>query len=191
MDRKEHILDSAEALIRSRGFDGFSYADIEKEVGIRKASIHHHFPSKADLSLALIQRYHENFNGKLAAIKVSNTLAMDQLCAFLDSYRDALAGCDMLCLCVALNAGRDSLSQDVRDEITGFYQDSTQWLEALFKLAKKDDSILDVGTKKDDIKLEAAATLASVIGGQLLARSSGTLAQFDNATAQIRARSAA
>lgn len=49
MDMREQILTSAQRLVQQRGFNGFSYADIADEVGIRKASLHHYFPTKTDL----------------------------------------------------------------------------------------------------------------------------------------------
>jgi TetR/AcrR family transcriptional repressor of nem operon len=42
----DKILRLTDTLIQQRGFLGFSYADLEKAIGIRKASIHHHFPGK-------------------------------------------------------------------------------------------------------------------------------------------------
>jgi len=48
-DTAERILDIAQDLIQRRGFNAFSYHDIAAPMGIRKASIHYHFPSKADL----------------------------------------------------------------------------------------------------------------------------------------------
>ncbi|QQP52679.1 Uncharacterized protein FKW44_004905 [Caligus rogercresseyi] len=61
IDTKTALLNSAEWLPVSRGFDGFSFADLAAEVGIRKASVHHHFPTKAALSVALMQRYCASF----------------------------------------------------------------------------------------------------------------------------------
>ncbi|HCN1086308.1 TPA: TetR/AcrR family transcriptional regulator, partial [Escherichia coli] len=52
MSTYENILRITDTLIQQRGFLGFSYADLEKEIGIRKASIHHHFPRKTDLGIA-------------------------------------------------------------------------------------------------------------------------------------------
>ncbi|MCY0593104.1 TetR/AcrR family transcriptional regulator [Klebsiella pneumoniae] len=52
MSTYDKILRLTDTLIQQRGFLGFSYADLEKEIGIRKASIHHHFPGKTDLGLA-------------------------------------------------------------------------------------------------------------------------------------------
>ena len=53
-DTRAALLDAAERLIRERGYAGVSYADLAGLVGVRKASIHHHFPGKADLALALL-----------------------------------------------------------------------------------------------------------------------------------------
>jgi TetR/AcrR family transcriptional repressor of nem operon len=47
-------LDIAEQLVQTRGFNGFSYADIAAEIGISKASLHYHFPTKAMLGERLI-----------------------------------------------------------------------------------------------------------------------------------------
>ena len=43
MDTREKILNSAQGLIQTRSFHGFSFQDIANEVGIRKASLYHYF----------------------------------------------------------------------------------------------------------------------------------------------------
>ena len=63
-DTKTALLNSAERAARSKGFDGFSYADLAKEVGIRKASIHYHFPTKDALTISLMVRYHSDMSGR-------------------------------------------------------------------------------------------------------------------------------
>ena len=67
-DTKTALLDLAERAVRSRGYDGFSYADLARAQGIRKASIHYHFPTKADLSQNLMARYHTRFEKQLLRI---------------------------------------------------------------------------------------------------------------------------
>src|SRR5271168_5491364 len=62
------ILDVAERLAQTRGYNGFSYADIAAELGVTKASLHYHFPSKAELGRALIVRYHGLFGAALDSI---------------------------------------------------------------------------------------------------------------------------
>ncbi|MBC7941403.1 MAG: helix-turn-helix transcriptional regulator, partial [Chitinophagaceae bacterium] len=64
-DTRERILATAQMLAQQRGFNAFSYADIAAAVGVRKASIHHHFASKGDLELALVQRYRQQFAGQM------------------------------------------------------------------------------------------------------------------------------
>ncbi len=53
MNTKQQIVEFSADMLRSRGFNGFSYLDISRELGISKASVHHHFPKKQDLGLAL------------------------------------------------------------------------------------------------------------------------------------------
>src|SRR6202012_1004558 len=64
----ERILDIAERLVQTRGFNNFSYADIAGELGITTASLHYHFRSKAELGQALVSRYAERFVDSLREI---------------------------------------------------------------------------------------------------------------------------
>src|ERR1700728_4433475 len=80
------ILDVAEHLAQTRGFNGFSYADIAVQLRVTKASLHYHFPSKAELGRALVERYHENFVAALAAIDRTVTSAPDKLKRYAGLY---------------------------------------------------------------------------------------------------------
>jgi len=51
---RTRILDTAQDLVQRIGANAMSYQHISEAVGIRKASIHHHFPKKEDLLEALI-----------------------------------------------------------------------------------------------------------------------------------------
>ena len=65
MDTRTSILNLAEKLIRTRGYHAFSYQDISKPLKIKNAAVHYHFPAKADLGLAVIQRTIESFKKKV------------------------------------------------------------------------------------------------------------------------------
>ena len=184
MDTRTALLDSAERAARQRGFDAFSYADLSKEVGIRKASIHYHFPMKADLAFGLIERYAQRFSEALAKIESTRTTAADKLRAHHKIYRDALSGGDQVCLCVALSAGRDSLTEPVLDQLNQFHQDSVAWLRRVFEMARLDGSIEHVG----EPAAEAAAALALMEGAQLVARAAKDITLFDQASATLLAR---
>ena len=73
----DDILASARTLIMNGGYNGFSYADISEIVGIRKASIHHHFPSKVDLVRELVKRYREDGQATVAALEQNVPDALD------------------------------------------------------------------------------------------------------------------
>lgn len=181
MDTRAALLDSAEHASRMRGYDGFSYADLSKDVGIRKASIHHHFPTKADLADALLQRYRERFFEGLATIKSRHAKGSARIEAYLGAYRDALSGGKMVCLCVAFSAGRDSLSDSVLAELNRFNDLSIAWLTETFRLGRDDGSI----ASDEDPQSEAAACLALVEGAQLLARAAKDVSRFDAAIATL------
>ena len=106
-------MDFAEHAARSRGFDGFSYGDMAEAIGIRKASIHHHFPTKANLSEALIERYQTNLQHRLAEIEATHATAGARLKALIALYRAALDDGRTVCLCVAFSTSRESLSEVV------------------------------------------------------------------------------
>ncbi|MEP2784064.1 MAG: TetR/AcrR family transcriptional regulator [Pseudoruegeria sp.] len=176
-DTKTALLDSAERAARSRGFDGFSYADLSNDVGIRKASIHYHFPTKADLALALMQRYRLNFQNVCEQIEKTEQSGARRLEAVIGNYRDALNGGNTLCLCVSLSASRDSLPAGVIDEIQAFRQEMITWLCRAFQIAKEDESIVGIYHPQ----AEAAAALSLFEGAHLAARAEENPDLFEKA----------
>src|SRR5688572_31409706 len=100
------VLDVAEELVQKRGFNGFSYADIAAELGITTASLHYHFPGKAELGRALIERYAGRSFQALAAIDQATTDPAAKLQAYADIYTDVLRA-GRMCLCGMLAAEFD------------------------------------------------------------------------------------
>ncbi len=184
MNTRTALLDSAERAARQRGYDAFSYADLAREVGIRKASIHHHFPVKADLAFGLIERYAARFFETLDKIDGTHTNAAEKLSAYVAEYRNALADGTQLCLCVAMSAGRESLAEPVLAELNRFHESSVTWLSSVFEKSLDDQSVSGVS----DPAAEARATLALMEGAQLVARAAKNLSLFDAATAAFSAR---
>src|SRR6201987_6515356 len=83
----EQILELAEMLIQTRGYSAFSYQDIADSLGIRKASIHYHFPSKTDLGIAVVDRYVARFAAGLATISADpSQSAMAMLDYYVEPY---------------------------------------------------------------------------------------------------------
>ncbi|WP_420860591.1 TetR/AcrR family transcriptional regulator [Algirhabdus cladophorae] len=184
LDTRTTLLDAAEHAARRRGYDGFSYGDLAQQIGIRKASVHYHFPNKSVLATTLVQRYFERFLRATEGFKAQHASAAGRLNATIDHYRAALEGGDCLCLCVAFSSGRDSLPPDAMDQVTSLRQAILEWLEAVFELAHLDGSIANLG----DAGCEAQATLALLEGAQLAARAQNNLVPFDRAVQLLQDR---
>lgn len=177
MDTKTALLNSAETLARSLGFDAFSYADLSREVGIQKASIHHHFPTKGDLALALVTRYREGFMAALTGIEQGKSTAAAQLIAYLDLYKTAMRDGTQVCLCVSFSVSVNSFDAAVVRQVNRFHAESLAWLERLFEKGAADGTIANVGDPAE----EAHACLALAEGAQLIARASGDISDFETA----------
>ncbi len=184
METKTHLLDQAEHLARQRGFDGFSFADLAAGADIRKASVHYHFPSKGDLSLALIARYRSVFVQRLQDISDSHPTASARLLSFLGLYRTASDGGRSLCLCVALSVTQTVLPEETTAELAAFHRDVTAWLETVFRLGQSDGSVQQVV----DPRADAQAAMAQVEGAQIMARAAGDPARFEAAIATLVSR---
>ena len=178
------LLDRAEVLARTRGFDAFSFADLANSAEIRKASVHYHFPAKGDLSTALITRYRGVFVEKLRTITAAETTAGARLLSFVNLYRAASDGGRSLCLCVALSVTQKALPDMAKAELVAFHADVTAWLEAVFRLAQSDGTVRLVA----DPRADAQAAMAQVEGAQIMARASGDAARFEAAIQSLVAR---
>lgn len=183
-DTKTQLLDAAELLARRNGVDGFSYGDLSAQIGVRKASIHYHFPSKADLLHEIMDRYGERVVMALNAFSDDISGADQQLLAFVDFYRSALLEGSALCLCVALTVNKDGLSEDTRFSITSYRERAIAWLEKTLNKGIAEGSVADV----QDTKAEASSLLALVEGAQISARLSESLETYDKATGLLKRR---
>lgn len=181
---KTNLLNHAETLARSRGIDAFSYADLAAATGIRKASVHYHFATKADLSFALIEDYSTRIVEALGHMADHNPNAASSLAEFLSLYREALGDGDSLCLCVAFSASTDSLPATTLARVESFRHDVTDWLVGQFQRARDDGSVHAVTNPQK----EATALFALVEGAQLVARAARNPDRFTDAVSLFNDR---
>src|SRR6187401_3237873 len=92
------ILDVAERLVQTRGYNGFSYADISAELRIRNASVQYHFPTKTDLGKRLVARYREGFMAALAGLERTSGDARRRLRAYVGLWTGVLRDRERMCL---------------------------------------------------------------------------------------------
>ena len=137
-DTATKILDAGQKLIQTRGYTAMSFQDIAAQVGIKKPSIIHHFPSKADLGVAIIQRYRETFAGQLETIKNdSDKTAWEALDFYFAPYLHFAATPDRVCLCGALAGEIPALPETMRVEVKQFMEDHQSWLEGILRRGRK------------------------------------------------------
>lgn len=184
IDTKTALLDSAEWAARTRGFDAFSYQDLAEAVGIRKASVHHHFPTKAALSVALIERYCANFEAACINICATHNTGATRVSALIALYRNALDNGKSLCLCVSFSTSCESLPPEVSIQIRSFRRMIVAWLALAFEAGQTDGTIENVS----DPTQEASATLPLLEGAQLAARSQGDPGLFDQGVQLLSSR---
>ena len=138
MDTAQRILDVAERLVQTQGFNGFSYADISAQLGITKASLHYHFTTKAALGSALIARYGAAFRRALDEIDHSAAEAREKLRRYAGLYAEVLRQ-NRMCLCGMLAADYTTLPEAMRAGVKEFFDLNESWLARVF------DPRLDLG----------------------------------------------
>lgn len=131
-DTRADILLEAETLIRGRGYSGFSYADLADAVGIRKASIHHHFPAKADLAVSLLAAYDKKYDVELASIMAGTEDGVVRVRAYAALYLQGVEK-GLGCLCAAFAAELETLPALLRADLSRFFSKHIAWLERILR----------------------------------------------------------
>jgi TetR/AcrR family transcriptional regulator, transcriptional repressor for nem operon len=178
----ERILDIAERLVQVRGFNNFSYADIATELGITKASLHYHFPGKAELGQALITRYTERFSEALAEIDRELPDAPAKLEAYANLYAEVLRG-KRMCMCGILAAEYQTLPKPMRIAVIRFFDENQRWLAAVLTEGQAERTLRFTGTPED----VGQGVLSTLEGAMLVARPYGDLRRFNAAAGQLLA----
>ncbi|HEX8046888.1 TetR/AcrR family transcriptional regulator [Rhizobium sp.] len=161
------ILDTAQSLIVAGGYNGFSYADISAAIGIRKASIHHHFPTKAELVAMLVDRYRQQAEVGLNSLQEQFSSPAEQLRAYLNFWQMCIRDASLpFCICAMLAGEIQMLPEEVASRVRAHFHSLARWFT----------SVLAAGVEQGLFRLdkqpeeEAQMLMASVHGAMLSAR---------------------
>lgn len=111
---RDDIIMVADSLIRERGYNAFSYADISKELNIKNASIHYYFPSKADLGIAVINRAIDHFEIESASWEgCSYKIQLANIVKIYSTKKEAKC----ICLMGALSAVFHTLTMEMQERL--------------------------------------------------------------------------
>ena len=170
--------------MKSHGWSAVSYADLAKRVGIRTASIHHHFPTKADLGRVLVRRYSAGFQGQLSDIRSVGDDPAQHLRAYSGLVREAMGDGSGMCLCARFAADYQNLPDPMRILVAEFNEMNIDWLAGVLR----DGVEQKVFHPIDDIGGEAESIFSEFQGAQLLACSSVDVTRFDAVAGRLMLR---
>lgn len=167
----DQILASARGLIVTGGYNGFSYADIAEEIGIRKASIHHHFQGKADLVCVLVTRYRQEAEKGLTELERNVIDPLELLKAHAAYWTRCIGdGSAPLCTCALLASELPALPPDVAREVRAYFRFLSDWLTRVMERGAETGRL----TLSSGARIEAEAFMALIHGAMLSARAHGS-----------------
>ncbi|MEM7351639.1 MAG: TetR/AcrR family transcriptional regulator [Acidobacteriota bacterium] len=168
-DTRTAILDLTEELVRSRSFNAFSYQDIADRIGIRKASVHYHFPSKEDLGVALVERLRRQAVAWASAQVERNASPLQKFDAYLSFQAESLRQGDMICPQGILGAEYNALPERVKESYIEFLEQIQTWLASVLRKGQKQGVFSRDASPEDQAALIQSATQ----GALQLSRASG------------------
>ena len=171
----DRILDAGQELIQTGGFSAMSFQDIASEVGIRKPSIIHHFPTKAELGVAIIRRYRDTFAAQLQQISEDPAKSSwDALEFYFSPYLFLASTPDKVCLCGALAGEITVLPEVMRVEVKQFIEAHQRWLEEILREGVERGELMLI----DSPKSLSRVIFNSLQGSLLVRRSTEDVSQL-------------
>jgi TetR/AcrR family transcriptional repressor of nem operon len=175
---REQILAIATKVAGAHGYGGLNFRDIAAEVGIKAASVYHHFPSKAALGAEVAKRYWEQFSAMLAARLAASDDPIVCLREYPDTFRTALQNDNRMCLCSFMAAEYDDLPDTVKKEVQTFADVNISWLAKVLIAAGV--------VAEEESEERARAIYAAIAGAQLMARSRSDITIYDSLVRNFR-----
>lgn len=180
-DTRERILDLAEQLLAAKGYNGFSYQDISAPLGIRNAAVHYHFPTKADLGVAIVQRYRDLLREATGEFMTSGGSAVEQLEGYLRFFARECREHQTLCPVGTISADYFNIPEQMRQAGQRLKNETLAWLVRVFELGRAQDELRFQG----DPEANALSLMATVQGARQLVRLMGPEV-METAAEQIR-----
>jgi TetR/AcrR family transcriptional repressor of nem operon len=163
----DEILACARVLIVSGGYNGFSYADIANVIGIRKPSIHFHFPSKAILVTTVVTRYREAAEEGIATLEGAIPDPLEQLRAYVDYWKTCIGDASSpFCVCALLANELPVLPEEVALQIRAYFRVLSGWITSALERGAEQGII----SLTDTPRIEAESFMATAHGAMLSTR---------------------
>lgn len=161
-DTRTRILDVAEELIQTRGYNAFSYQHISGPLGMRNAAIHYHFPSKEELGCAVIARFRERFESWVEALEKSESDPSRRFRAFVQIYLDCLDHNGRVCMGGILGAEFASIPEEMKEEARWLMREMHGWLIEQLQIGR-DRGVFTFAGGAEDKALQIGAALQGAL----------------------------
>ncbi|MBI6530067.1 MULTISPECIES: TetR/AcrR family transcriptional regulator [Morganellaceae] len=177
---RERLLCEAEHLMREKGYSAFSYADLSKSIGITKASIHHHFPTKDILGEQVVRQAFLDTRNLFDQIELTENSAAGKIAAYVDLFTESYRA-SLLPLCCALSAETANLPQNITEQTSLYFDMQIKWLV----------SIVDQGNSTGEFSSNLTAVDAALLiiniceGASVVARATGRPEVFGSSLKHI------
>ena len=179
----EDILDAAQGLAHTRGYNGFSFRDLAEVVGVKSASVHHHFPTKGVLAAALARRYTNQLMATLDDALADSRPTARLMKKYVSVFRATLEQDGQMCLCGMLAAEFVTLPRPMQTALDDYFEANEIWLAGVLEEGRHAASLQFKGSVSD----AAQFIIGSLEGAMLMARSHGGMARFSAATRRLLA----
>lgn len=170
------ILKATELLIRTGGYNSFSFRDVATAVGIKSSSVHYHFPTKEDLAAAVANQYSDRFINSLGSPAELSKSGKNSIDVYIKAFRTALVSDKKMCLCGLLGAEKGGLPEKVVAATQDFFKRNLLWLEEVYCQT----------LTKAQSKQKAIQTLSLLEGALITSNVMGDIKIFDQAAKQLQ-----
>ena len=162
---REKIIELGENLIRTKGYNAFSYQDISSELGIKNAAIHYYFPSKENLATSIVKTNIQLFEEMTDNMQSRGFDEWQQLETFIKIYTKSHRE-QKRCIVGSLGPDISSLSENTVAELRRMSQIILTWLTAALASGREKGLF----SFSEEPQLKALLILSSLVASLQLAR---------------------
>jgi len=168
MNTHDEILRLGEELMRTQGFNAFSYYHLADALKVRPAAVHYHFPTKDALALSIINHSRDAFQSFVEKVALEPDL-QKRLLKFVQIFSEnAEAG--KICLMGAAGADFHSFSEDTRAAVKLLVGEILAWLTVLLRDGRESGDFAFDGTPRTRALLIATNMAASLHMARILGK---------------------
>lgn len=128
---RQQIIEYSADMLRARGYNGFSFLDIAREFGIKKASVHHHFPKKVDLGIALCDWTQEWLQQGLEHFDTKGTSGWNKLERYFKAAQKHALNEQLMCPMSAFHSDLPILDDAIKERLKSLEEVELNWVQGV------------------------------------------------------------